>query len=136
MQNPVASPPDPYQGPDVSAKERERHQLARRKHVPGVTYPAPNKHAIVTQSHISTIMRQVMGSTKEEYSHHPDRTSLGPEQERHLMRVPAKELVVQRSRKGDPDQVRREQHKGDIWKEAEARRPWPSVSDDRLGVTA
>jgi hypothetical protein len=30
------------------------------------------------------------------------------------MRVPAKELVVQRSRKGDPDQVRREQYKGDI----------------------
>jgi hypothetical protein len=24
---------------------------------------------------------------------------------------------VQRSRKGDPDQVRREQHKGDIWRE-------------------
>jgi hypothetical protein len=53
IQNPISSPPDPYQGPDVSAKERERSQLARRKHVPGGTYPVPNEHAIVAQSRIS-----------------------------------------------------------------------------------
>jgi hypothetical protein len=55
MQNPVASQPDPYQGRDVSAKERERRQLARREHVPSVTYSAPNRQAIVVQSHFSII---------------------------------------------------------------------------------
>lgn len=55
MQNPVASQPDPHQGYVVSAKERERRQLARRKHVPGVTYSAPNRQAIVAQSRISTV---------------------------------------------------------------------------------
>jgi hypothetical protein len=55
MQNPVASQPDPYQGRDVNAKERERRQLARREDVPSVTYSAPNRQAIVVQSHFSMI---------------------------------------------------------------------------------
>jgi hypothetical protein len=61
MQNPVTSQPDPYQGRNVSAKERERCQLARRKHVPGVTYSAPNRQAIVVQSHISIIYATIDG---------------------------------------------------------------------------